>query len=151
MYLMKTLMMSACSLMVFLSIAHGGETDKNREGKWKWEELLKPATEVFSLYDKNKNGYLEKEEFEAIPDAKSDFNRLDKNGDGKISLEELKEAAKERFNLCDRNKDGFVDINELKSCPPPDTTIKIRAKEGGTTYRLRLYDESFIPLFHIFF
>lgn len=123
--------------------------DRDGNGKLSWEELFRPATEIFKLYDKNGNGYLEKEEFDAIPHAASDFSLLDGDNNGLISVEELKEAAKIRFSACDKNNDGFLQPHELKACSPANRTLKV--KRLDKSYPLTLYSEDYIPVFHIFF
>jgi hypothetical protein len=45
------------------------------------------AEKMFTGLDKNKDGYLSREEVAGSPHAK-DFDKLDKNGDGKLSPDE---------------------------------------------------------------
>ena len=42
------------------------------------------ATPVFELVDRNKNGYVERREAEAVPGLAASFGKMDRNGDGRL-------------------------------------------------------------------
>lgn len=73
------------------------------------------APDAFDRADRNKDGYITKDEFESH--VKSRFNEYDTNKDGKIDADEFgakksPEAVKE-FRFMDRNNDGFVNAEEF--------------------------------------
>ena len=89
---------------------------------------------LFERLDKNKDGFIDKDE--APPKLKEHFDQIDKNKDGKISKDEFKQAMEfmqklrggdggkpkpgqggapnpdSLFERLDKNKDGFIDKSE---------------------------------------
>ena len=72
------------------------------------------AEKTFNKIDKNKDGFLTKNELKAIykNDAKRFLKKEDSNNDGKISKEEFTQAAEKNFKFLDKNNDGFIDQKE---------------------------------------
>nr|OYV85099.1 MAG: hypothetical protein B7Z73_14225 [Planctomycetia bacterium 21-64-5]HQU47068.1 hypothetical protein [Pirellulales bacterium] len=91
--------------------------------------------EQLAMFDKNKDGYLEKDEVkDASPDAARMFDQWDANGDGKIYLDELTAYRRSQqapqlsairavagddpdvlFPLLDANQDGRLTTRELRA------------------------------------
>jgi len=72
---------------------------------------------IFNEYDRNRDGSLDRGEYEKIPGEKTKFEDLDTDKNGKLSLGELRRAARERFDRQDRNADGVLSEEELRSSP----------------------------------
>lgn len=93
--------------------------------------------EQLAMFDKNKDGYLEKDEVaETSPDAAGMFDKWDANSDGKVYLDELIAYRRSQqapqlsairvvagddqdvlFPLLDRNQDGRLTTRELHAAP----------------------------------
>ena len=91
--------------------------------------------EQLAMFDKNKDGYLEKDEVKDVsPDAARMFDQWDSNGDGKIYLDELAAYRRSQqapqssairavagddsdvlFPLLDANQDGRLTTRELRA------------------------------------
>lgn len=76
---------------------------------------------MFSKYDKNQDGFVDKNEYFAV--SSSRFERADTNNDGKVSKEEAQntfiakifpEKIETWFNETDLNKDGYISYKEMK-------------------------------------
>ncbi len=79
------------------------------------------ADKMFSKFDDDKDGFVDKTEFFAI--STSRFKRTDDNGDSKISKKESQETfiakrfpskIKKWFIRNDTNKDGFISSDEMR-------------------------------------
>jgi Ca2+-binding EF-hand superfamily protein len=79
--------------------------------------LDREAVRIFNEYDRNRDGTLDRREYERIPGKKTEFDELDTDKDGRLTLEELRRAAKERFDRQDRNGDGALSEEELRASP----------------------------------
>ena len=94
--------------------------DADRDGIVTLAEALKGVGQHFDVVDQNKDGSLDKSEFEswfgrANPDAARFFQSLyDIDGDGKVTRAEFENPVKKRFALFDRNDDGKVTPDELR-------------------------------------
>ena len=94
--------------------------DADRDGIVTLAEALKGVGQHFDVVDQNKDGSLDKAEFEswfgrANPDAARFFQSLyDLDGDGKVTRAEFENPVKKRFALFDRNDDGKVTPEELR-------------------------------------
>jgi Ca2+-binding EF-hand superfamily protein len=96
--------------------------DSNQDGKIDLSEINSFVQEdiqgAFSLLDKNGDGSVEKEEFQAVFFKFFDFNTIDANADGKITREELTtfivNLHSERFGLSDLDNNASLDANEFK-------------------------------------
>ena len=76
------------------------------------DEFRARMHEVFFLLDRNKDGFLTKDEVPRATDAA--FRAADKNGDGKLSLDEYIDARMKDFEAADRNKDGVLTRDEVQ-------------------------------------
>ena len=80
----KTLLAAAVSAAFALPFAATAADDKASSGASKPDG---GAEAMFKALDKNKDGFMSREEVKGTPHDK-DFTTLDKNGDGKLSREE---------------------------------------------------------------
>jgi Ca2+-binding EF-hand superfamily protein len=98
--------------------------------KGEHHEPPKPFMEAWKQADKDHDGFISKEEFDAMPriqnlpeEKKANiFKRLDKDGDGKLSLDELSRFGKphdgppmQRLWELDTDKSGGVSFEEFKA------------------------------------
>ena len=84
--------------------------------------VLKQREAVFRRLDKDNNGVLTLQEFNApvanapvTTDVPGVLSRLDTNKDGKISLAENRAPAMSKFDRADTNKDGVLSVAEQKA------------------------------------
>jgi len=96
-----------------------GLLDADNDGIVTLAEALKGVGEHFDAVDQNKDGVLDKAEFDswfgrANPDASRFFLMLhDLDGDSKVTRAEFENPVKKRFALFDRNDDGKVTPEEV--------------------------------------
>ena len=83
------------------------------------EQALKQREAAFREMDKDKNGSLTLQEFNAATAAQSPkanatpmLNRLDTNKDGRVSIVENRAPFSARFDRLDTNKDGILSVEE---------------------------------------
>jgi hypothetical protein len=83
------------------------------------EQLLKQREAAFRQMDKDKDGRLSLQEFNAATaaqamkaDATPMLKRLDTNKDGKVSMAESRAPAGAQFDRLDSNKDGILSVEE---------------------------------------
>ncbi len=117
--------------------------DADRDSVVTLAEALKGVGQHFDQVDLNKDGTLDKAEFEswfgrANPDAARFFLMLyDIDGDGKVTRAEFENPVKKRFALFDRNDDGKVTPDELRfarmlmSGGPTGLLVPPMAPSGG--------------------
>jgi len=84
-------------------------------------QQLKQREAAFRQLDKDKNGSLSLQEFNAAlaaqtskPDVSAYVTRLDTNKDGKVSMAESRAPAAARFDRMDANKDGVLSVEEQR-------------------------------------
>src|SRR3954468_15196162 len=108
-YLPLTLLLLAASPAF---AAPGPETDTPRPAR--------PSNAGVMLYDTNKDGFVDRSEWDAGQEAR--FRQLDTNSDGKLTKEELagntrndRQAERQEafFRRMDRDRDGFVSKAEF--------------------------------------
>lgn len=93
--------------------------------------------------DSNKDGFVDKAEFQAMHDKH--FSEMDTNKDGKLGKDEIKAAGKEKamhekgnrgFKKADKNEDGKLDKEEAKNQPRISKNFdKIDVDKDGTVDR----------------
>ncbi|MDD5170345.1 MAG: EF-hand domain-containing protein [Syntrophales bacterium] len=143
----KVVMAGMIVILAMSGIVWGADTalgtlDKNKDGRLDMKELDEEAQSIFRQHDRNRDGYLDRGEFEAVKGAHSPFTSLDTTRDGRIDPAELKKAAERRFKECDTNNDGYLDEAELNAC------MQKTAKEGSAAIvldrdkKIRLLDRS---------
>tara|TARA_R110000868_G_scaffold411753_2_gene708862 strand:+ start:12591 stop:20654 length:8064 start_codon:yes stop_codon:yes gene_type:complete len=121
-----------------------GRRDQDFDGTLSWEEFYQEpspqmiglAWELFSRFDRNKNGQLELNEFEYQVDPgkmspKTAFAIYDQNSDAELSIDEYLTAfstskpdlAKRDFYVCDFDKNGHLSLAEYQTLPALFTQI----------------------------
>lgn len=126
-----------CALAVFVS-ALAAESAISQDTKVVPERQTLSASETWSSDDKNKDGYLDREELMAYPTVIRKFKDIDSNGDNKLSQAEYdtwrgREPAAnpapvattamtgsntgETWSDDDKNKDGYLERDELMAYP----------------------------------
>jgi hypothetical protein len=98
--------------------------DTNKDGKVSKDEWVAYQTRLFTALDKNKDGYLDVEEFYGDPKAvdfatggyaraletKQMFGKIDANGDGKVSREEYMAFQMKVWDMMDTHKKQEVGV-----------------------------------------
>jgi Ca2+-binding EF-hand superfamily protein len=134
-----------CFVAAFLSDSPAADKD---EPKRLTPELLRGSAEDFIKYfDKNKDGYLTRDELP--PRLAEMFARLDLNGDGKLDRKEVEEmlrglrqrfaegggppgaSAAPDFNALDRDADGRLTRDEVKGTPLAEHFDEIDTNKDG--------------------
>lgn len=114
----------AVVLMMFffasLAVAAGdvfSKLDKNKDGWVSKEEFFDQATGSFDRLDKNGDGVLQTEELEQIDKNKREqlIKAADTDNDSVITKEEFEQAARKKFSTMDRNADGYIDKKERRA------------------------------------
>jgi len=98
--------------------------DSNKDGKISKDEWVAYQTRLFTALDKNKDGFLDVEEFYGDPkpvdfatggyaralETKQMFGKIDANGDGKVSREEYMNFQLKVWDMMDTNKKQEVGV-----------------------------------------
>ena len=111
---MSIRLLAAIPLAAFLSsvaIAAGNPADYNGDGKISREEFRNEAAKAAFGADKNKNGFIDDDEFKLSDEQRKG---MDGNGDGKVSVEEFQLGQMAGFDALDKNGDGFLDAYEMR-------------------------------------
>ena len=93
--------------------------DANNDGKVTQEEINTVKSEQFAKYDKDGNGVLSLEEWQAMRQDRmkerqaQGFSRHDANGDGGISKEEFLAKSNRWMERMDHNGDHMIDQDEM--------------------------------------
>jgi Ca2+-binding EF-hand superfamily protein len=91
------------------------EADKNKDNAIEMSEFYERSVDVFFLGDKNKDGKLSKEEYDAVVVIQEDYKQVDTDGDGMISESEFITARVPLFKQADANHDGKLSEQEVTS------------------------------------
>ena len=91
--------------------------DLNQDGDVTCAEWKQYAAQLFREADRNRDGYLNREEYSVM--ARTDrlfetagFAYFDGDGDGRITLAEIADRPNPAFDLLDRNKDCVIALDE---------------------------------------
>jgi hypothetical protein len=98
--------------------------DTNHDGVYTCDEWKKYADRLFTSADRNRDGNLDKFEFETIRKADAtladaDFGYFDENQDGKITRKEFVEKPNAFILRFDTNGDCRVTPDEIKAAAAP--------------------------------
>jgi len=98
--------------------------DANHDGVYTCAEWKSYLDRVFTLADRNRDGYLDQSEFATVRKAggilaDADFGYFDENQDGKISRNEFVNKPSEFILRYDRNGDCRVTPDEIKAGDTP--------------------------------
>lgn len=93
--------------------------DANHDGTYTCDEWKQYAARIFTLADKNSDGFLNKEEFKHLGKfepifADADMDDFDENHDGRVSRQEFVNKPNPFFLRFDANGDCKVTPEELK-------------------------------------
>lgn len=100
----------ATVLLASAAVAGGIPGDYNGDGKISREEFRNEAARVAFEADKNKDGFLNQDEFKLNDEQRKS---MDQNGDGKVSVEEFQIAQMSGFDQLDKDRDGLLDASEM--------------------------------------
>ena len=89
------------------------ETDTNADGRIDRQEFHERVVEIFYHGDRDKDGYLTKDELIAAVVFEEDFVGSDRNGDGKLSLYEFIDVRFDTFDEVDEDHDGVLSVEEV--------------------------------------
>jgi len=116
---------SANPVLVLLVQLVMAKIDTNGDNSVTRAELSMAEDHQFKMADKNGDGLVSHDEFEAayvanvgqlgLPWAAQVFQTIDQDSDGFLSRDEIGAAAGNVFRLADRNRDGIVTSAELTS------------------------------------
>ncbi len=93
------------------------KADKDKDGYISKEEFQAAVNSKFKEYDKNNDGYIDEKEFnvKASPEAAKEFKSMDKNNDTMVNVQEFYAAALQHREAFDFNRDGKISKEEYYS------------------------------------
>lgn len=98
------------------------DSDKDNDGRISKKEYPGPAN-AFNWFDKNKNGYIDKNEVSPLWHSAAHFIIIfDSDMDGKVSQKELSKSAlgiPQNFKRLDLNGDSYIGLIEAPPSGPP--------------------------------
>jgi EF hand domain-containing protein len=111
--------------------------DFNHDGIYTCDEWKRFADQLFTVADKNRNGFLEASEFPTIRKADpafadADLGYFDDNGDGKVSRKEFVDKPSPFIARYDRNADCRVTPEELKGGGAQKENPAGKGRRGGS-------------------
>jgi hypothetical protein len=94
-----------------------GKTDKNKDGYITKDEFESQVRSRFDAYDTNKDGKIDADEFRVnkSPETLKEFRFMDRNGDGFVNADEFYKAAIQRHDQIDIDRDGKLSREEYNS------------------------------------
>ncbi len=91
-------------------------TDIDKNGRIDRQEYQKRMVEVFYFADRNKDGFVTVEELAAIEEVDTAaFAAADVNHDGKLTEDEFVAYRMVDFDAADKNKDGVLTYEEVQA------------------------------------
>lgn len=100
--------------------------DANNDQVYTCDEWKKFITDIFNKADRNRDGFVDAQEFKAIQDATAqfkdaEFGYFDDNRDGRVSRAEFVDKPNPFFLQLDKNRDCKVTLEEIMAAaaPPP--------------------------------
>merc|ERR1711981_571122 len=115
-----------------IDVNNDNKVSKNEYMRWFQDSkhLRDRVVKDWNDADKNKDGFLTKEEYTSSPMAKyakkkmgkaapmAEFNRMDRSKQGKVSRDDFEwYVSPDDFGSGDRNNDGFLSLEEFKIAP----------------------------------
>ena len=94
-------------------------TEGKRAARPPSARMIDQRQRLFTFYDQNADGVVEKAEFDAARTEDREYRQrramhiLDRSGDGKITLEEFTADARARFQRLDLNRDGRINEADM--------------------------------------
>ena len=89
------------------------ETDKNKDGKVDREEFQMRVMETFFHGDHDKDGYMTESELLAVVLVPTDFAAADRNHDSRVSYPEFVDIRFEAFEEVDTDHDSLLTVEEV--------------------------------------
>lgn len=68
--------------------------------------------------DANQDGFIDRNEAQALPPIAKRFDELDTNGDGRLSMDEVRKTVQNRLHAADVDQDGYIDRAEAEASLP---------------------------------
>lgn len=93
--------------------------DANKDGAITLDEAIAAATKQFDQLDRNKDGAVDKADFDAMKKEMTDYrvkrfiHAYGADKDGKVTKDQFFAKARERFAAMDRNGDGTISRDEM--------------------------------------
>jgi Ca2+-binding EF-hand superfamily protein len=93
--------------------------DTDNDGALTLQEFLARRDPAFARFDKNKDGVIERSEFDAAAKESTDYwtrrflKRFDADRDGKVSKDEFARFSRERFARRDLDDDGRIGLEDM--------------------------------------
>jgi EF hand domain-containing protein len=105
------------------------EWDSNQDQVYTCEEWKRYVTNLFNKADRNRDGYVDANEFKLIQEAaaqfrNAEFGYFDDNGDGRVSRSEFIDKPNPFFLQYDRNRDCKVTLEEIMSSSAPPASSR---------------------------
>ncbi len=114
--------------------------DANGDAIYTCEEWKAHVTKIFNAADKNRDGFVDAQEFKAIRDADVQFKEaelgyFDDNRDGKLNRAEFIDKPSQFFLRFDRDKDCKVTMDEISNVSAPPRTGPVEPPRGSGRLR----------------